>query len=138
MKRSLDVSGLAASGSAAPGGINPYSGRPLSSRYFTILESRKRLPVWEQRDGFFELVKKHQSIVLVGETGSGKTTQIPSMMVEAVHGRGKRMIACTQVRKRRDHISRATTLPAHHTIACTQPRRVAAMSVSKRVTTFPA
>ena len=40
----------------------------------------------------------HKSIVLVGETGSGKTTQIPSMMVEAVHGRGKRMIACTQVR----------------------------------------
>ena len=55
------------------------------------------------------MIRKNQTIVLVGETGSGKTTQIPSMMLEANISRGKRIVACTQ------------------------PRRVAAMSVSKRV-----
>lgn len=65
--------------------------------------------VWEQREEFFEMIRKNQTIVLVGETGSGKTTQIPSMMLEAGLNRGKRIVACTQ------------------------PRRVAAMSVSKRV-----
>ena len=64
--------------------MNPYTGRPFSQRYFGILESRKKLPVWEQRQEFFDMVKKNQTIVLVGETGSGKTTQIPS------HARGER------------------------------------------------
>lgn len=89
--------------------INPYSNKPFSQRYFEILKQRQNLPVWEQRDAFFELTRKNQTIVLVGETGSGKTTQIPSFMLESGVQRGKRMVACTQ------------------------PRRVAAMSVSKRV-----
>jgi len=112
MKRTLDVSGLtgtAGAGTSAPPGINPYSGRPYSQRYFSLLEGRKKLPVWEQRNDFFEMVKKNQTIVLVGETGSGKTTQIPAFMLEAGLVRQRRMVACTQ------------------------PRRVAAMSVSKRV-----
>ena len=98
-----------ASTAAGPPGINPHSGRPYSQRYFQILEGRKKLPVWEQRQEFFDVIKKNQTIVLVGETGSGKTTQIPAFMLETGLARGKRMVACTQ------------------------PRRVAAMSVSKRV-----
>ena len=101
--------------SAAPAGgmpgshINPLSGRPYSAKYYEILAQRQKLPVWEQRDDFIAMVKKNQTIVLVGETGSGKTTQIPSLMLEAGVNRGRKLIACTQ------------------------PRRVAAMSVSKRV-----
>ena len=64
--------------------------------------------MWEQKQDFFEMLKKNQNIVLVGETGSGKTTQIPAFCVDA-GSRGRKMVACTQ------------------------PRRVAAMSVSKRV-----
>lgn len=106
-KRQLD---LAEGGNAPmPSGINPYSGKPYSKRYFDILETRKKLPVWEQRDEFFDMIKKNQTMVLVGETGSGKTTQIPAFCVEAGLTKGRRMVACTQ------------------------PRRVAAMSVSKRV-----
>ena len=101
--------------SAAPAGgmpgshINPLSGRPYSAKYYEILAQRQKLPVWEQKDDFIAMVKKNQTIVLVGETGSGKTTQIPSLMLEAGVNRGRKLIACTQ------------------------PRRVAAMSVSKRV-----
>ncbi|PNX70982.1 pre-mRNA-splicing factor ATP-dependent RNA helicase dhx16-like protein, partial [Trifolium pratense] len=50
----------------------------------------------------------HQVIVIVGETGSGKTTQIPQYLHEAGYTKNGRMIACTQ------------------------PRRVAAMSVAAR------
>ena len=50
-----------------------------------------------------------QVIVVEGETGSGKTTQIPQFMVDAGYTRDG------------------------HCVACTQPRRVAAMSIAKRV-----
>ena len=109
-KRKIDL-GDSSALSQTPGGmhINPYTGKPFSQKYYEILKQRQNLPVWEQRDAFFELIRKNQTIVLVGETGSGKTTQIPNFMVEVGVQRGKRMVACTQ------------------------PRRVAAMSVSKRV-----
>ena len=54
-------------------------------------------------------MNRHQTIVLVGETGSGKTTQMPQWCVEFARQRGKKGVACTQ------------------------PRRVAAMSVAQRV-----
>ena len=73
--------------------------------------SRKRvqLPVWEYQEKFLDLLNMHQSICLVGETGSGKTTQIPQWCVDFSKRVGKKKVACTQ------------------------PRRVAAMSVSQRV-----
>ncbi|KAH0980740.1 hypothetical protein GBA52_007917 [Prunus armeniaca] len=84
-----------------------------AASYYEILEKRKTLPVWQQKDEFLKALKANQCIILVGETGSGKTTQIPPFVLESVNAEtpdGKRMM-----------------------IACTQPRRVAAMSVSRRV-----
>eukprot|EP00928_Gymnodinium_smaydae_P072633 TRINITY_DN55969_c0_g1_i1.p1 TRINITY_DN55969_c0_g1~~TRINITY_DN55969_c0_g1_i1.p1 ORF type:complete len:723 (-),score=146.68 TRINITY_DN55969_c0_g1_i1:118-2286(-) len=92
--------------------INPLTGTPYSKRYFEILEKRQKLPGWEAKKDFLKLIKKNQTVVLVGETGSGKTTQLPQFLLEA----GYHM---------QDGEMRA--------IACTQPRRVAAMSVSQRV-----
>lgn len=56
--------------------INPFNGKPFSARYFDILSKRKQLPIWEHKEQFLEVVRNHQVIVLVGETGSGKTTQV--------------------------------------------------------------
>ncbi len=59
--------------------INPYNGKPYSTRYFDILSKRKQLPIWEHKEQFLEVVRNHQVIVLVGETGSGKTTQVTKL-----------------------------------------------------------
>lgn len=73
-----------------------------------LQEERKTLPIYSYRDELLQAVDAHQVLVIVGETGSGKTTQIPQYLHEAGYTkRGK--------------------------IACTQPRRVAAMSVAARV-----
>ncbi|CAN6988234.1 unnamed protein product [Brassica rapa subsp. trilocularis] len=71
-------------------------------------DDRKMLPIYAYRDELLKLVEENQVLVIVGETGSGKTTQIPQYLQEAGYTkRGK--------------------------IGCTQPRRVAAMSVAARV-----
>ncbi|KXG47459.1 protein of unknown function DUF1605 [Penicillium griseofulvum] len=95
---------------AEDGDINPFNGRPFSSKYFSILKTRRDLPVHQQRDEFLQLYQQSQILVFVGETGSGKTTQIPQFVLydDLPQTQGKM-------------------------VACTQPRRVAAMSVAQRV-----
>lgn len=56
--------------------INPITNLPHTPRYFEILKKRLQLPVWEYRERFTEILMCNQSFVLVGETGSGKTTQV--------------------------------------------------------------
>ena len=50
-------------------------------RYQEFLRKRILLPVWEYRTQFMKLLEENQCIVLIGETGSGKTTQIPQWYV---------------------------------------------------------
>ncbi|EKX74191.1 Helicase associated domain HA2 containing protein [Theileria equi strain WA] len=87
---------------------NRWTNLPYSNRYYEILEQRKRLPAWQARKNFVKLVKRNQILILVGETGSGKTTQMSQFALEA-------------------------GLSGFRTIGITQPRRVAAMSVATRV-----
>uniref|UniRef100_A0A3B5L758 RNA helicase n=1 Tax=Xiphophorus couchianus TaxID=32473 RepID=A0A3B5L758_9TELE len=56
--------------------INPFTNLPHTPRYHEILKKRLQLPVWEYKDVFTEILMRNQSFVLVGETGSGKTTQV--------------------------------------------------------------
>uniref|UniRef100_A0A8C5FFB3 RNA helicase n=1 Tax=Gadus morhua TaxID=8049 RepID=A0A8C5FFB3_GADMO len=91
--------------------INPFTNLPHTPRFYDILKKRLQLPVWEYKETFNDILVRHQSFVLVGETGSGKTTQIPQWCVDMV---------------------RSTPGPKR-AVACTQPRRVAAMSVAQRV-----
>ncbi len=66
------------------------------------------LPVSREAETIVELIRKHQVVVLAGETGSGKTTQLPQLCLVA--GRGISGL-----------------------IGCTQPRRIAARAVARRV-----
>lgn len=79
-----------------------------SSVKMTLAEVRKSLPIYPYRDDFLAAVRDHQVLIVVGETGSGKTTQIPQYLHE---------VGYTDIGR----------------VGCTQPRRVAAMSVAARV-----
>ncbi|KAH8487532.1 hypothetical protein H0E87_026200 [Populus deltoides] len=74
----------------------------------SIQEQRQSLPIYKLKKELIQAVYDNQVLVVIGETGSGKTTQVTQYLAEAGYTtRGK--------------------------IGCTQPRRVAAMSVAKRV-----
>jgi pre-mRNA-splicing factor ATP-dependent RNA helicase DHX15/PRP43 len=99
------------------GSTNPLTSRPFSQNYFKILAARKKLPVYQFLDDLLDKVQGNQSVVVEGETGSGKTTQIPQFLVNAGYSGSRLSSGRSGVRM----------------VACTQPRRVAAMSISKRV-----
>ncbi|KAG2735963.1 hypothetical protein G9P44_000053 [Scheffersomyces stipitis] len=81
-----------------------------SAKKVTMEEIRKSLPVYKFREEFLNAVQESPVLIVVGETGSGKTTQLPQYLNEAGYSKNG-----TQI------------------IACTQPRRVAATSVATRV-----
>ena len=56
--------------------MNPYTKLPYTAKYHKLLDKRMDLPVWEHKAKFMELITNNQVVVLVGETGSGKTTQV--------------------------------------------------------------
>ena len=73
-----------------------------------VIQFPEDLPISARREDILEALRSHQVVVIAGETGSGKTTQLPKICLAAgLAERGK--------------------------IGCTQPRRVAALSVSRRV-----
>ena len=51
------------------GGINPWTNRPYSARYHTILETRLKLPVYQFKDQLLKAVEENQIVVVEGETG---------------------------------------------------------------------
>ncbi|KAG9088634.1 Cyclin-dependent kinase catalytic subunit, partial [Ceratobasidium sp. 392] len=75
----------------------------------TIDQTRKSLPIYTYREQLLESIEAHQVLIVVAETGSGKTTQLPQYLHEAGYTKGGLKVGCTQ------------------------PRRVAAMSVAARV-----
>ncbi|KAF8921605.1 putative PRP16-RNA-dependent ATPase [Mucidula mucida] len=78
------------------------------ARNRTLKEQREYLPAFACREDLMKVLRDNQVTIVVGETGSGKTTQLAQFLYEDGY--------C-----------------AHGIIGCTQPRRVAAMSVAKRV-----
>lgn len=56
--------------------MNPRTGQPYLQRYYEILETKKKLPVCEKKDEFLQALKNNQILILVGEPGYEKTTQV--------------------------------------------------------------
>eukprot|EP01052_Picozoa_sp_SAG31_P011667 SAG31_NODE_665_length_12992_cov_3.676181_1_plen_1090_part_00 len=78
------------------------------SKSKSIKEQREYLPIFKCREQLMQVIRDNNVVVIVGETGSGKTTQMTQYLMEDGYG-------------------------DYGVIGCTQPRRVAAMSVAKRV-----
>ncbi|KAM3684989.1 hypothetical protein ACB098_11G087200 [Castanea mollissima] len=77
-----------------------------------MLDFRRSLPAFKERERLLQAIAQNQVIVISGETGCGKTTQLPQYILESEieSGRG-----------------------AFCSIICTQPRRISAMAVAERV-----
>jgi pre-mRNA-splicing factor ATP-dependent RNA helicase DHX15/PRP43 len=58
-------------------GLNVYTGKPLSPKYFKILSERRQLPICKKLSKVKKSFLKNQVTIIQGETGSGKTTQVP-------------------------------------------------------------
>ena len=109
--------------------MNPLNGQAFSARYGILKAQREALPVSQYKESFFALVKEHDVIVIMGETGSGKTTQIPPMLLE--FNRLQQLNDLSLHSKNASNLDSSFGKP--FVVGCTQPRRVAAMSVAKRV-----
>lgn len=62
--------------------FNKYTGRPFSTKFW---HKRKHLPVWKFYNSFMKMVKKNKVVILVGDTGTGKTTQVRHVLVHCMH-----------------------------------------------------
>ncbi|MFC1884726.1 helicase-related protein, partial [Thermodesulfobacteriota bacterium] len=73
-----------------------------------VVSCPSRLPIYSKMPAIVDAIRKNQVVIISGDTGSGKSTQIPKMCLEAGRGiAGK--------------------------IGCTQPRRIAAVTIARRI-----
>ena len=86
--------------------------RPVLDNLLELPQARASLPAGDKRREFLELASTHRVVIVTGETGSGKSTQIPQFLFEGMRALDRS--ECTN-------------------ILCTQPRRVAAVSLAHRV-----
>ncbi|TWW66437.1 ATP-dependent RNA helicase dhx29 [Takifugu flavidus] len=83
---------------------------PLAQK---LQAEREQLPVFQNRHRILEALQRHSVVVVAGETGSGKSTQIPQFLLEELLTGGREAQPCN--------------------IVVTQPRRISAMSLACRV-----
>ncbi|KAJ4763726.1 ATP-dependent RNA helicase [Rhynchospora pubera] len=75
-----------------------------------IVEDRAKLPIASYKDSIISTLENQQVVLISGETGCGKTTQVPQFILDHMWGKGE----CCKV-------------------VCTQPRRISAISVAERI-----
>jgi len=86
--------------------------RKHNEKFKDMLEFRKNLPSYKMKEVLLEAMKENQVVVISGETGCGKTTQVAQFILD-------------------DAIEQGFGSQCH--IICTQPRRISAISVAERV-----
>uniref|UniRef100_A0A1I7YHG7 ATP-dependent RNA helicase DHX34 n=1 Tax=Steinernema glaseri TaxID=37863 RepID=A0A1I7YHG7_9BILA len=89
----------------AVGSYAAYRNRDRFNKVKKLRESQKSLPIAVERQNILDLLEMNQVVIVAGDTGCGKSTQLPRYLLEAGYGK----------------------------IACTQPRRIACTALAKRV-----
>ena len=87
-----------------------WAQKQSSPAYQKMLTGRMNLPMFQFRDEALETIEKNQITILCGETGCGKSTQLPAFILESELAQGR-----------------------HCKIYCTEPRRISAISLAQRV-----
>lgn len=83
-------------------------------KYIKMLQTRKNLPAWNHMSAILQTVRNSQVVVISGETGCGKSTQVPQYILD-------------------DWLANYRNDKTHVEIVCTQPRRISALGVAERV-----
>ncbi|XP_034189503.2 putative ATP-dependent RNA helicase DHX57 isoform X1 [Osmia lignaria lignaria] len=91
-----------------------FKERQTNHRYKKMQEIRKTLPAWSKMDNILEVIYKNQVTIISGETGCGKSTQVPQFLLD-------------------NWILNRSKSKEHINIICTQPRRISAVGVAERV-----
>ncbi|KAK5056550.1 hypothetical protein LTR84_012081 [Exophiala bonariae] len=91
----------------------------LKKRAQDLLQVRQKLPIYAHADQIRQTLRKYDVMLLVGETGSGKSTQIPQFLIDESWCQRKKV--------------KSSGVSVGGCIAITQPRRVAAISLARRV-----
>lgn len=92
--------------------------RTASSSYVKSIEGRRKLPAFAEIERIMALIRNNQVVVISGETGCGKSTQVPQFILDDWFFQGCK--------------SSSEDMP-HVEILCTQPRRLSAIGVAERV-----
>ncbi|XP_018560906.1 putative ATP-dependent RNA helicase DHX57 [Anoplophora glabripennis] len=94
--------------------VETFSSKQGDTKYVLMLQSRKNLPAWTLKKDILNTINRSQVVVISGETGCGKSTQVPQFILD-------------------EWISNYDSGNKHIEIVCTQPRRISAIGVAERV-----
>lgn len=89
-----------------------YKTRIVSADYTSMLERRSKLPAWRKQDLIVDLISSNDVVLITGETGSGKSTQVVQFLLDDL--------------VKKSDFSKTK-------IICTQPRRISAIGLAERV-----
>lgn len=87
-----------------------WTSQSSTASYRSLLEFRENLPIWKYKEDLLCAFEDHQVVIVCGETGCGKSTQVPAYILESELSGGR---SCK--------------------IYCTEPRRISAISLARRV-----
>ncbi|XP_023013378.1 putative ATP-dependent RNA helicase DHX57 [Leptinotarsa decemlineata] len=94
--------------------VDAFLARVKEDKYRLMMQGRKNLPAWNLKKDIINTISRSQVVVVSGETGCGKSTQVPQFILDEW---------MTNYNENNDHIE----------IVCTQPRRISAIGVAERV-----
>nr|XP_018900837.1 PREDICTED: putative ATP-dependent RNA helicase DHX57 [Bemisia tabaci]XP_018900838.1 PREDICTED: putative ATP-dependent RNA helicase DHX57 [Bemisia tabaci] len=98
--------------------LRQFQTKQQDLHYKKMKNQRQNLPAWSKKDEVLSALEKHQVVVISGETGCGKSTQVPQFILDDWLEK-----QCSDDPDTSDHIN----------IVCTQPRKISAIGVSERV-----